>query len=201
MFKRGSLIPGLREQVADEAARLIRDHGIQDYGFAKRKAAARFGVADAGALPSNSEIEERLLERQRIFDEREDLERLAHLRELAVELMEMLQQFQPRLVGPVLSGAISISSHLEIHLFSDSSEEVIAVLDASEIRFRNCQRRYRYNGSAPVIVPGFRFGLRGEQVFAMIFPEIGLRQAPMSPIDGRPMRRADIAKARELTQA
>ena len=201
MTKRGIPTSGLREQLADEAARLIRDHGIQDYGLAKRKAAARFGVSSAGALPSNSEVEACVLERQRIFDDGDDALRLAELRRLAVELMAVLEAFEPRLAGPVLTGAMSASANLELHVFTDAAEEVIMVLQDRGIRFRNCQRRYRFNGGSDVIVPGFRCLVRGEHVFAMTFPEKGLRQAPMSPIDGRPMRRADHAKVLALIDA
>ena len=201
MTKRGVLSPGLREQLADEAARLIRDHGIQDYGLAKRKAAARLGVTGAGALPSNAEVEACVLERQRLFDDGDEIARLAELRRLAVELMDLLAPFEPRLAGPVLAGMASASANLELHLFTDAAEEVIFVLQEHGIRFRNCQRRYRYNGGDGVIVPGFRCIIRGEHVFAMTFPEKGLRQAPMSPIDGRPMRRADRAKVCALIDA
>lgn len=201
MAKRGQSNPGIRDQIAEEAARLIRDHGIQDYGFAKRKAAARFGVSSAGALPSNSEIETRVLERQRIFEGEDHDERLAELRRLAVDLMEMLQGFNPRLAGPVLTGAATPSSGIELHLFTDSPEEVVGVLERERVPVRNCQRRYRYNGQGSVIVPGFRFVARGANVYALTFPEKGLRQAPMSPIDGRPMRRADRAKVLALLEA
>jgi hypothetical protein len=194
MSRRGPFNPGLREQVAEEAARLIRDHGIQDYGYAKRKAAARFGVSRAGALPRNSEIEARVLERQRIFEADEEDERLAGLRWLALDLMGVLDMFNPRLAGPVLTGAITISTGLELHVFTDTPEEVFRVLEEQRYMVRNYQRRYRYNGHGAVIVPGYRFTARGEKVFALTFPEKGLRQAPMSAIDGRPMRRADRSK-------
>jgi hypothetical protein len=194
MARRGPFNPDLREQLAEEAARLIRDHGIQDYGFAKRKAAARFGVSGAGALPRNSEIEARVLERQRIFEGGEHDQRLTGMRELAVDLMAILEGFEPRLAGAVLTGAITVSTNLELHLVTDAPEEVVAVLQDHRYAVRNCQRRYRYNSQETVIVPGFRFKTRGESVYAFTFPEKGLRRAPMSPIDGRPMRRVDRAK-------
>jgi hypothetical protein len=191
MARRSAADPGLRELLAEEAARLIRDHGIQDYGLAKRKAAARFCVRSAGALPSNTEIEARVLERQRIFEADGYEERVASLRRLAAELMEILFVFRPRLAGPVLTGAVTVSTSIELHLFTDAPEDVVGVLEDRRFTIRNCQRRYSYNGRDPVIVPGFRFATRGENVYALTFPEKGLRQAPMSPIDGRPMRRAD----------
>lgn len=200
MPKRGTIHPGLREQIADEAARLIRDHGIQDYGFAKRKAAARFGVRGAGALPSNSEVEARVLERQRVFEGEDQDARLADMRRLALELMEILEEFQPRLAGPVLSGAITVSTGIELHVFTETPEAVFSALEARRFSVRNCQRRYRYNLQHTVIVPGFRFVARGEDVYALVFPEKGVRQAPISPIDGRPMRRAGRTKLLTLLE-
>jgi hypothetical protein len=193
MARRGGTSAILREQLAEEAARLIHDHGIRDYGLAKRKAAARFGVRTAGALPSNSEIESRVLERQRIFEPDEHTERAIALRRIAADLMQLLDEFQPRVAGPVLSGAITVSTNIELHLFTDAPEEVIFTLEAERFSVRNCQRRYRFNGQDAVIVPGFRFSAYGARVDALTFPEKGIRQAPMSPIDGRPMRRADRA--------
>jgi hypothetical protein len=55
----------LRQELADEAARLMAEHGIADFSLAKRKAAERLGVRRGAALPSNGEIHERLAARQR----------------------------------------------------------------------------------------------------------------------------------------
>src|SRR5256885_2848507 len=48
----------LRRALAQEAARLMAEHGIRDFLVAKRKAAERFGVVDGAALlPKNREID------------------------------------------------------------------------------------------------------------------------------------------------
>jgi hypothetical protein len=57
----------LRRALAQEAARVMAEHGIRDFLFAKRKAAERFGVVDGSVLPRNTEIEEALQEYQRLF--------------------------------------------------------------------------------------------------------------------------------------
>ena len=201
MARRGSFGPVLREQLAEEAARLIHDHGIQDYGLAKRKAAERFGVRWAGVLPSNLEIESRVIERQRIFEADGHAERIIDLRRVAVAIMQLLDPFQPRVAGPVLSGAVTVATCIELHLFTDAPEEVLRVLDAERFVVRNCQRRYRFNGQETTVVPGFRFSASGERVDALTFPEKGIRQAPMSPIDGRPMRRAGRAALLALLES
>jgi len=188
--KRGSGSEVLREQLAQEAARLIVDHGIHDYGQAKRKAAQRFRVRQAGALPSNAEVESSVIERQRIFAPDSHEYRLAAMRRLAADIMEFLADFQPRLVGPVLTGTVTDNAALELHVFTESPEAVLAALEAQGVSSRDCQRRYRFNGQDMTIVPGFTFSREGERVYIIIFPEKGVRQAPLSPVDRRPMQRA-----------
>lgn len=189
--KRGFGDEVLREQLAQEAARLIVDHGMHDYGQAKRKAARRFGVRESSALPSNSEIESSVIERQRIFDPDLHAHRLATMRTLAANIMEILIEFEPRLVGPVLAGTVTENSPLELHVYTDSPEDVLLELTTQGISSRDCQRRYRLNGQGLTITPGFRFTKDSERVYVLVFPEKGLRQAPMSPVDRRPMQRAD----------
>jgi hypothetical protein len=183
----------LRERLAQEAARLMIEGGIDDFGRAKRKAAERLGVHAAGALPSNGEIEARLAERQRIFEPAHD-RRLDGLRRSAVEVMEWLAGFQPRLVGAVLAGTPTINSSIELHAFSDSPELVRALLIAHGPIVRDVQRRYRFGGQRNELVPGFSFRHRGETIDVLTFPENGTREAPLSPVDQRPMRRASLSE-------
>ncbi len=179
----------LREQLAQEAARLMAENGIDDFRLAKRKAAERLGVGGAGALPSNSQIQECLVERQRMFEPAHD-ERLTMLRLLAVEVMEYLEPFRPRLVGAVLAGTATINSSVELHAFADSPEAVVAELAAHGLKPRDCERRYRFGGQRIEQLPGFEFTRDGERVEVIVFPERGAHHAPLSPVDQRPMRRA-----------
>ena len=73
-----------RQRVAQEAARLMSEHGIRDYHQAKLKAAERMGVDDEQALPRNREIEQALRERQRIFHGHEQPQALRRRREAAL---------------------------------------------------------------------------------------------------------------------
>ncbi len=199
--KRGSGSVLLREQLAQEAARLIVDHGMRDYGQAKRKAALRFGVREASALPSNAEVESSVIERQRIFAPDSHKYRLAAMRRLAADIMEFLADFEPRLVGAVLTGTVTDNAALELHVFTESPEAVLAELEAQGVSCRDCQRRYRFNGQDMTIVPGFSFTREGERVYIIIFPEKGVRQAPLSPVDRRPMQRAARRRVLALLDA
>jgi hypothetical protein len=182
--------PDLREQLADEAARLMEEHGIGDFSLAKRKAAERLRVTTAAALPSNSEIHERLIERQRLFAPEDHDERLQVLRRLAVTIMAQLAEFRPRLVGAVLDGSATINAAVELHVFSDSPEVVADRLHAYGHKVRDAQRRYRFGRDDTTEIPGFELVHEGEDVEIMVFPERGSQHAPLSPIDAKPMRRA-----------
>jgi hypothetical protein len=178
----------------------MAENGIDDFGLAKRKAAERLGVGNAGVLPSNERIQECLAEHQRMFEPEHD-ERLATLRRLAVDVMELLDTFRPRLVGAVLSGTTTINSSVELHAFADSPELVAAELAAHGIQARDCQRRYRFGGQRVEQLPGFEFARAGERVEVIVFPERGAHHAPLSPVDQRPMRRAARAAVLALLSA
>ncbi len=190
----------LRERLAQEAARLMIESGIRDYGLAKRKAARRLGVREAWALPGNAEVDTKITEWQRIFEPETHELRLRALRSLALEAMDTLAPFQPRLAGSVLTGAINVNSPVELHLFSDAPEDVALALEDWGKTYRDCQRRYRYNGRGVTLIPGYRFSLSRERFEALVFPEKGLRQAPMSPVDRRPMPRAGRTRVLKLLE-
>jgi hypothetical protein len=180
----------LRERLAQESARLMIEHGILDFGLAKRKAAERLAVTTLGALPSNAQIEACLAERQRIFEPDGHADRLLYLRQLALDLMHELRPFEPRLAGPVLSGTATSTSRIELHVFASHAETVAARLEYHGHRPTPCEQRFRYGGGRQMQVPGFRFQVDGARVLTPVFPEHGIREAPLSSVNQRPMARA-----------
>jgi len=179
-----------RSAVAQEAARLMHEHGVKDFRHAKEKAGVRLGLEDKGALPTNREIEAAIAERQRIFEGDGHDELVDELRAAALATMERLAEFDPRLVGAVLAGNASEHSAIELHVFSDSPEAVGATLDALGLPNRAIQHRLRMRRDEPEPFPGYRFGDGDFEFVAIVFPERGRGNAPLSPVDGRPMRRA-----------
>jgi hypothetical protein len=190
----------LRHKLAEEAARLMVEHGIEDFSLAKRKAADRFGVRASGALPSNGEIHERVIERQRLFEPDLRDERLAKLRSLAARVMLLLEAFRPKLVGAVLDGTATPSTAIELHVFSDSPEDVAATLHDHGLRLYDSQRRYRFGRELSEQIPGFELTVDDEDLDVMVFPERGSGHAPLSPVDGKPMRRASRSAVMALLQ-
>ncbi|MDP6436997.1 MAG: hypothetical protein QGG46_07175 [Gammaproteobacteria bacterium] len=188
----------LRRMLAEEAARLIRDHGIEDFRTAKSKAAERFSVRNYGALPSNFEIEQALAERNRIFGQDDHASLLASLRNVAVTVMHELQSFRPCLVGPVLSGNVTEHSTIDLHLFSDASENIGMQLQAAGIRHSAVSRRHRIRRDRFEQYPGYRFFADDFEVQATVFPERRKGHAPLCPVNGKPMQRAGLRDVESL---
>ena len=73
----------LRQEIAAVAARMMAEDGIQDFGFAKRKAARQLGATETDTLPTNLEVEAALREYQSIYQDDEHAERLFAMRIVA----------------------------------------------------------------------------------------------------------------------
>lgn len=190
----------LRRALAQEAARIMSEQGIDDYGLAKRKAAERFGATDIAVLPKNTEIEAALADHQRLFEADTHSSTLDDLRRTALRAMRLLERFEPRLVGPVLSGTASAHSEVNLHLFADGTESVALHLMDNGIPHRILERRLRYEPDRVVSYPVVRFVAGRHEIDAVVFPVNGIRQSPASPVDGRPMRRASAEEVEALLE-
>ena len=83
-----------RRMLAQEAARIIVEQGIQDFRVAKTKAAERLGLKDRGSLPGNSEIEAAVGEHLELFGRESHFDLLQMLRRAALSAMEILSPFR-----------------------------------------------------------------------------------------------------------
>jgi hypothetical protein len=189
-----------RQVLAQEAARIIVDHGIRDYRVAKQKAAERLGVGSRGSLPGNTEIEAAVAEHLQIFGGDDHQHQLRLMRVAALSAMELLAGFSPRLVGPVLSGTADENSAVNLHVFADSPEMVAMELEQIGITYRPYERRLKSRRNQVETYSGFEFHHNHSPIQATVFPVDGIRQAPMSPIDGRPMKRVDSNAVQELLE-
>lgn len=187
-----------RQMLAQEAARIIVEQGIQDYRIAKNKAAERLGMQDRGSLPRNAEIELAVSNHLKLFGRESHLDLLRMMRQAALAAMEMLSPFSARLVGPVLHGTAAQNSSVNLHVFADASEMVAFRLQENDVRYRPFERRLKSRRDRLETFAAFRFMQDEAPIEATVFPINGVRQAPISPVDGKPMRRADKKAVLEL---
>jgi hypothetical protein len=187
-----------RLAIAQEAARIMQEHGLRDFRSAKEKAGLRLGLQDKGALPTNQEIESAIAERNRIFRGDAHEAHVSVLRQEALDIMRRLGEFDPRLVGPVLTGNATEHSAIDLHLFSDTAEAVGAALELLGLPNRSFEHRLRMHRDEAELFPGYRFRSGLFEFAATVFPERGRGNAPLSPVNGRPMRRATVKDVEKL---
>ena len=181
-----------RLEVAAEAARIIATEGQHNYHAAKKKAAERIGVSERLALPSNVEVKEALRRYQGLYGGVAHQENLERLRRVAVQAMQMLEEFNPRLVGAVLDGTADEHSRVALHVFAESVEAVVLYFLERDIPFSQEQRQIRWHSGEHRMIPLVVSELGGRVIELAVFEQVHLRQAPPSPIDGKPQRRAAL---------
>ncbi|MEL6178708.1 MAG: nucleotide-binding enzyme [Myxococcota bacterium] len=127
MSQRKARADQLRGLIAHEAARLMYEENVQQYFDAKRMASRRI-VGRTGSrtlrfrprdLPSNGEIQEALLQLAEMTEGHTRLARLFAMRVIALETMEALAIFKPRLIGSVSTGHVRRGSDIDLHVFTD----------------------------------------------------------------------------------
>ena len=190
-----------RQLVADEAARLIYDEGYRDYRLAKQKAAARLGATTQSKnQPSNEEIDTALHEYIKLFAADEQWPILRHHREIALEAMHFLRDFAPRLTGAALEGTSGPLSAITLFLSANCAEDVIVFLEEQQIPYQTHERKMRF-GQQQEYFPLLRFYADDIEIELLVFPDEGRNVAPISPITGKPAKRADIDKVKALLTA
>ncbi|MHA1594698.1 MAG: nucleotidyltransferase domain-containing protein [Candidatus Baldrarchaeia archaeon] len=121
----------LRAIVAREAARLLYFGVVEEYYAAKRLAAENLGV---NVLPSNREIALALDEFADLIEGEDRAKRLVKMREDALELMLILKDYRPRLIGSVWRGTITRNSDIDIEVFSENVDDVVETLIKNGIK-------------------------------------------------------------------
>ena len=127
----------LRDLVASEAAKLLYNGEFREYIDAKRAAAEALKTS---ILPSNHEVALKVLEYALEVEGEDYWRRLKELREEALEVMQNLSEFNPRLVGSVWRGVIKPSSDIDIEVDSEALEEVKQKIEESGYEILGIER-------------------------------------------------------------
>lgn len=187
-----------RRRLAHEAARLMAEGGIRDFHQAKLKAANRLGIHDDASLPRNREIEDALREYQRLFVGDAHTLGVRRRREAALRALEFFNGFSPRLVGPVLDGTSDNNAAVQLHVHSDDPEAVARFLEENRMPTESRTRRLRLDRERNLDAPVWLFSAEELSFDVTVLPLDALRQAPLSGIDEKPMRRASATQLRQI---
>lgn len=199
MTRKSNRQTGTRARIAAAAARLMAEDGIDDFALAKRKAARQLGVEEAQSLPGNDEIEEQLRAYLELYQAEEYPQRIAELREIALDAMKALEQFNPYLTGPVLKGIAGPYAPIELQLFPDSVKEVEIFLLDRNLAYETQEGR-RYAGDRAHAVSVLSLHWRGAPLKLSIFDPRDERIALKTSQAGRVMDRAGIAEVGALVR-
>lgn len=121
----------LRRKVAREAAELLYTLQEKEYKQAKERAMKDLG---ARIIPTNMEVAEEL---DMIAEEHEGesrYERLIQMRKDALEIMEALNIFHPKLVGSVWRGTAHRNSDIDVTVFSSGTNQVLNKLQEKSFK-------------------------------------------------------------------
>ena len=187
-----------RHRLAHEAARLMAEGGIRDFHQAKLKATNRLGIHDDASLPRNREIEDALREYQRLFVGEAHTLGVRRRREAALRALEFFNDFSPRLVGPVLEGTSDNNAPVQLHVHSDDPEAVARFLEENRMPAESRTRRLRLDRERSLDAPVWLFSAEELSFDVTVLPLDALRQAPLSGIDEKPMRRASATQLRQM---
>lgn len=187
----------VRSAIAVQAARLMAEDGIEDYGLAKRKAARRLGLPDNGSLPNNAEVEAALRQHQEIYLPDDQRRRVAALRELALELMHGFELFNPHLTGSVLSGIAGPYATIQLQFYTDNSKAVELFLINRGMAYRTSETRLFLGGEMRA-VPVFTFDNDATEVELVVLEARDLRAPVRASAEGRIIERAKTAVVETL---
>ena len=115
----------VRRRIAREAAQLLYSRVVHEYKQAKELAAQSLGYR---LMPTNAEV---AIELDKLIDELEGSlrnQRLFEMREDALEVMEVLRSFSPRLIGSVWRGLVRDGSDIDIEVFVEDPSQVLEAL-------------------------------------------------------------------------
>jgi len=186
----------LRRLVVQEAARLMFEEGISQYFDAKKKAAKTILGKQTKNLPSNGEISDALYQLSMFHSGNETSSTLFEMRLLAMDVMEHLELFSPRLIGSVSTGRIRKGSDIDLHIFTDSVETFRVYLDGLNWQYELKQIWIEKNGR-PIEYTHVYLDLEYPLELS-IYPINEIRVRGRSSTDGKPIMRLSIPALREL---
>lgn len=191
----------LRQEILQQAVRLLAEGAEVDYLAAKSKAAKRLGYAGQQELPSNVEIQQALKKYQSIFHPNKHENDIAEKRREALNAMMCFEQFEPRLVGAVLEGIAIEHSPIEIHLFVDSPKDVTLFLIDKKIPYDIVDIQFKINKNESIQIPMLEFSAGEHSIQLCVFPYKYLRHKPIDPKTGAAYSRATLKKVKDLLAA
>lgn len=171
-----------------------------EYYRAKMRAARGIcrGWVKPSLLPTNAEIRDEIQRFAWMYEGEQRFDRLREMRLTALAMMQLLQDFRPRLIGSTLTGHIRSGSDIDLHLFSSSLEAIVTCLDLEghtySVEHKQVCKHGEHRTFTHIHIQD-RF-----PVELTIYPSNQAHVVFRSSITGKPIERASISELKELLQ-
>ncbi|MCB9642783.1 MAG: nucleotidyltransferase domain-containing protein [Myxococcales bacterium] len=183
------------------------EEGVKEYFVAKRMASKRL-LGQAGNklrfrpqdLPSNGEIRDALLLHADLVEGEERTERLFAMRVVALRVMRQLAPFQPAIIGSVATGHVRRGSDIDLHVFTESPEELEIFLEDLGWDYQSEEVTIRKNGTFQDYL---HYYIEDDfPIELTVYEPREKRIQQRSSTDGKPIKRlsADALEERLLTE-
>lgn len=188
----------MKQRLAVESARLMREEGIDDFHYARKKAAQHYGIQDSYVYPSKEEIISEIKLHQAIYGCAEQVSILHELRSTALKAMNLFKNYSPKLTGTALLGFAGKSSPINIHVFADTAEDIAMILMQYDIPYQLTETRLYFNKKTSHVLPKYQFLAGDTQINLTIIPCKQKNNLPLDHFDGQTMQRASIKQLEKL---
>ncbi|MCP5417252.1 MAG: hypothetical protein H6965_09185 [Chromatiaceae bacterium] len=190
----------IRLRIAEEAARMLANQESSDFQSARRKAATRLGCRDQRCFPDNAEIDNALRAYQQLFKSDSQPDTLRYLRRQAIEAMQQLHRFAPRLTGAVLNGTAHKNTPVQLYLFADTPEQLLLFLLERRIPFTQAEIKIKHCDGSSKNHPLFSFQAGGTDFQLILMSSQDRANPPLDPCLDRPGPGVGLSQARALLE-
>ena len=179
--------------IAAEAANIVAAKGVE-IEVAKREACRKFGISDKKKMPKNQEIQALIRERLQIFSYQgiKQEQEIENIRQTAIKAMRLFSSFRPKITGALLDGIYHHGSCIELHLFSNTIEEVERQLIDRTIPYELTERKLKAGKNNWKTFYLISFYAGEEQIEALIFLSDEPYKNIIDPMSDTPMERLSL---------
>lgn len=186
------------DRLLREVATSVVDEGL-DLEKAVARAARHGGVNLQHRRPSREALHAAVDEYRGLFRPQQ-AEMLRRMRETALHAMRTLQDFQPRLTGPLVHGDGPLD-RIRLLLVAETPEQVILHLHDRHIPWRDAEVALHYSNGRREMQPALRFVAGDASIELIVLDRRGLSNLPRNPITGGPIDTLNTAQVEDLVGA
>ena len=126
---------------------------------------------------------------------------LAGQLQTALEAMQMLARFEPRLTGPLAEWTADPRLPIVLHVQADHSDDVRMYLDEQQIPTRSMETRLHIPRSASQNLPGLGFIAGAQEILVWIFTPAQFRQRLRVRSESAPSQRLNLQSVRKQLES